>query len=186
MPMNVKFSVSTPGGDRIHYVNEQDVRVLLGRLPHTLWSRLRAVHFDDQGFRFRRRTFGYVTNEGRREITLCALPPRIGLTKIVLQFGQTPEQFGARRGHKWPVLAVRRFLLYNVFLHELGHLQLINKRAPSARRKFADERLAEAFAIEWCDRLWSESFVHADPVHNPPSLSETAALAAETKLVRCE
>ena len=180
--MNVKFSVSTPGGDRIHYVNEQDVRILLGRLPHTLWSPLRAVHFNDRGFRFRGRTFGYVTTEVRREITLCALPPRIGLTKISLLSGQTPEQFGARRGHKWPVLAVRRFMLYCVFLHELGHLQVIHKRASSARRKFADERLADAFAIEWCDRLWSESFVHSDPVHNAPSPSEIAALATETNL----
>jgi len=177
MRMNLKFSVSSPRADRIHYVNEQDVRVLLGRLPDALWSRLRAVHFNDQSRGAR--TLGYVTTRGRREITLCALPPRIGLT-AALHKGQTSEKFGARRGHKWPVLAVRRFMLYYVFLHELGHLQLIDERPPSARRKFADETLAHAFAIEWCNRLWSESFVHADPVHNPPSPSENAALAAET------
>jgi hypothetical protein len=180
MPMRVKFSVSTPRADRIHYVHEQDVRILLGRLPETLWSRLRVVHFNDRsrGNRF----LGYVTTRGRREITLCALPPRIGLTKVALYSGLTPELFGALRGHKWPVLAVRRFMLYYVFLHELGHLQLIDKRAPSARRKFADETLAEAFAIEWCNRLWSESFVHADPVHNPPSPSEIATLATRSNL----
>lgn len=74
MPMQVKFSVSTPGADRIHYVNEQDVRVLLDRLPHTLWSRLRAVHFNDRSRG--NRTLGYVSARGRREIALCALPPR--------------------------------------------------------------------------------------------------------------
>ena len=182
MRMNVKFSVSKPGADRVHYVNEQDVRVVLGRLPETLWSRVRAIHFNDQG---RARTLGYVTTIGRREITLCALPPRIGLTSA-LHKGLTPEKFGARRGQKWPVIAVRRFMLYYVFLHELGHLQLINKRAPSARRKFADETLAHAFAIEWCNRLWSEAFVHIDPVHNPPSPSENAALATEEVSLRSE
>ena len=133
----MKFSVSTPWCDRIHYVNEQDVRVLLGRLPHTLWSRLRAVHFNDRARGNRR--LGYVTTRGRREITLCALPPRIGLTRFLVK-RQTPEKFGARRGHKWPVLAVRRFMLYDVFLHELGHMQLINERAPSARRKICPMR----------------------------------------------
>ena len=176
MPIHVKFSVSTPGADRIHYINEQDVRVLLSRLPHTLWSRLRAVHFNDQSRG--NRTLGYVTARGRREIALCALPPRIGLTKV-LRNGQTPEKFGARRGYKWPVLAVRRFVLYDVFLHELGHLQLINERSSSDRLKYAHEKLAQSFAMEWCDRLWSKPFEHPDPVHNPPSSDEITSLAAE-------
>ena len=114
--------MSRPGADRIHYVSEEDVRIVLSRLPSSLWNRLRAVHFND---RSRARTLGYV-NRGRREIALCALPPRVGLTQA-LRKGQTPEQFGARRGQKWPVLAVRRFMLYDVFLHELGHMQLIDE-----------------------------------------------------------
>jgi hypothetical protein len=124
MPCHVKFSVSPTGADRIHYIKEDDVRVVLSRLPRVLWDRLRAVHFND---RSRVRVLGYV-NRGRREIALCALPPRMGLTRA-LSKGQTPEQFGARRGEKWPALAIRRFMLYNVFLHELGHLQLIDKDA---------------------------------------------------------
>jgi hypothetical protein len=92
MLTQVKFTVHTPGADRIHYVNEQDVRVLLGRLPHQLWSQLRAVHFNDQSRG--NRTLGYVTVRGRKEIALCALPPRIRLTKV-LRNGQTPEKFGA-------------------------------------------------------------------------------------------
>jgi hypothetical protein len=173
MPMRVKFSVSVPGADRIHYVNEQDLRVLLGRLPQTLLSRLRAIHFNDQSRG--NRTLGYVTTRGRREIALCALPPRIGLTKFLIN-GQTAEKFGARHGQKWPVLAVRRFMLYDVFLHELGHLQLINERSASDRLKYAHEKLAQAFAMEWCDKLWSQSFEHPDPVHNSPSPDEIASL----------
>jgi hypothetical protein len=173
MPGQIKFSVSTPGADRIHYVNEQDVCVLLSRLPHETWSRLRAVHFNDRGRA--NRILGYVTCRGRREITLCALPPRIGLTRG-LRNGQTPERFGARSGRKWPVLAVRRFMLYNVFLHELGHLQLIDNKSTSDRLKYAHEKLAQAFAMEWCDKLWSQHFEHSDPVHNPPSQDEIKLL----------
>jgi hypothetical protein len=173
MPCHVKFSVSPTGADRIHYIKEDDVRVVLSRLPHVLWDRLRAVHFND---RSRVRVLGYV-NRGRREIALCALPPRMGLTRA-LSKGQTPEQFGARRGEKWPALAIRRFMLYNVFLRELGHLQLIDKDARSVRRKFAHETRAQEFAAYWCNQLWSEAFSHPDPVHNPPVLPELTPLPA--------
>jgi len=74
------------------------------------------------------------------------------------------------------MLAVRRFMLYDVFLHELGHLQIARERASEIRRKFADEKLAEAFAMEWCKRLWAEPFDHPDPVHNAPPPEELAAL----------
>jgi hypothetical protein len=169
----VKFTIHPPGADRVHYVGEHDIRVLLGRLPRLLWSTLRVVHFNDQSRG--NRTLGYVTAR-RKEIALCALPPRISLTRA-LSLGQTPEKFGARHGHKLPTMAVRRFMLYDVFLHELGHLQLINERSSSDRLRYAHEKLAQSFAMEWCDRLWSKSFAHPDPVHNAPSPDEIAMLA---------
>jgi hypothetical protein len=173
MASPIKFTVTTPGADRIHYVNERDVRIVLGRLPAELWHRLRSVHFNDQarGPRF----LGYV-NRGRCEITLCALPPRMSLARALR--GQTCEYFGATRSHKWSALAVRRFMLYNVFLHELGHLQRNNEVGSSVRLQFAREKLAQDFAIGWCKRLWSEPFPHSDPVHNPPAPEELASLAS--------
>ena len=173
MLSRVKFSVSPPGGDRIHHVNEEDVRVVLSRLPYNLWRWLRAVHFNDSGLLVR--IFGYV-QRGRREITLCALPPRMSPTKV-LRGGETPEEFGAKRGQKWPPLAIRRFMLYDVFLHELGHLQLINDRSRSDHLRFAHEKLAQAFAMDWRRQLWSEPFPHPDPVHNPPSAEELEAVS---------
>jgi hypothetical protein len=95
-----------------------------------------------------------------------------------LRMGQKPEQFGARQGEKWPPLAVRRFMLYDVFLHELGHLQLIDKDARSVRRKFAHETRAQEFAVYWSDRLWSAAFSHPDPVHNQPAPDELTRLCA--------
>jgi hypothetical protein len=175
MSPQVKFSSSIPGADRIHYVNEEDVRIVLSRLPGDIWSCLRTVHFNDRSRGAR--VLGYV-NRGHRDIALCALPQRVSLARFLVR-GQTAEQFGARRGHKWLALAVRRFMLYDVFLHELGHLQLVDEDARSVRLKFAHEKLAQSFAVQWCNRLWSTPFGHPDPVHNRPTQEEFASFPSE-------
>jgi hypothetical protein len=174
MVANVSFSVALPKGDHIHPVNENDVRAVLSRLPLEVWHRLRAVHFNDRSRGVR--VLGYV-NRGRREIALCALPPRVSLTRFILRGEGSPLDFGAQRGHQWPALAIRRFMLYDVFLHELGHLQVINERTKSERRKFAMETRANEFARRWRRLLWSQPFVHADPVHNAPGAEEIVALS---------
>ena len=170
MAHEIKFTVSAPKSDRVHHVTEEDVRVVLSRLPEEVWSSLRNVHFNDRSQGARR--LGYV-NRGRREIALCALPPRISFTRFLVK-GQTAERFGARRGSQWPIRAIRRFLLYDVFLHELGHLQIVDAIAKSERRKFAMETRAQDFAMNWCKRLWTQPFLHADSVHSPPSNTELA------------
>ena len=175
MPGRVKFSMSAPGGDRIHHVGENDVRVVLSRLPDELWQRLRTVYFNDRAWGAR--TLGYV-NRGRQDIALCALPPHMSLYRA-LRMGQTPEEFGARPHEKWSSLAIRRFMLYDVFLHELGHLQIVDEGARSVRRKFADERRAQEFAVYWCNQLWSQPFDHPDPVHHPPAPDEFMMLSPE-------
>src|SRR5215475_8089791 len=38
----IKFSTAIPGGDRRHYLTEEDVMVVLSRLPEETWQRLRA------------------------------------------------------------------------------------------------------------------------------------------------
>ena len=174
MSNRIRFSACNAGADRIHYVTEADVRVVLSRLPIEDYDRLRAVHLNDRSRGGR--VLGYVTR-GRHEIALCALPQRITLTKLCLVYGNAPEQFGAVRGRKWPTLAVRRLMLYHVFLHELGHLQLIDPDATrSDRLRFARETLAEEFARNWRLQLWSQRFDHPDPVHNAPSSEELTSL----------
>jgi tetratricopeptide (TPR) repeat protein len=168
----IAFSCHQPRGDRRHFVSEEDVRVVLERLPSWLSERLKAVHFDDRGRG--RRCPGYV-RQGRDEIALCALPPRVSLATF-LRRSQSPGQFGALRGCQWPALAVRRFMLYDVFLHELGHLQVIDRKANSTRRRFASERRAQDFAEHWCRELWSQPCEHPDPVHGPPSPDELDAV----------
>jgi hypothetical protein len=165
MTHHVRFSTSRPQADRIYHITEADVRTVLGRLPHEIWSRLRAVHFNDRSIGAR--VLGYV-NRGHREIAICALPPRISLSRF-LRRGQSPSQFGALRGRHWPQLAIRRFLLYDVFLHELGHLQVVRENAQSDRLKFAREKFAQEFADAWRAKLWATRFADLDPVHNPPA-----------------
>jgi hypothetical protein len=160
----IEFSTTIPGGDRRHYLTEEDVMVVLSRLPEETWQRLRAVHFNDRARG--NRVLGYV-NGGLREISVCALPPRLSLSGALAP-GQSCEQFGAKRGEQWPLLAIRRFLLYDVFLHEVGHLQLVNERTKSERLRFAREKLSQEFADRWRKRFWSEHFDHPDPVHNAP------------------
>ena len=167
----MKYSTARIVGPRKHYLVEEDVEVLLARLPAKLWGRLREVHFNDRGRGGR--CLGYV-NGGRREIAICALAPHVSLSRFVGR--RSPRQFGALRAHQWPETAVRRFLLYDVFLHELGHLQIVDPEAITDRRRFASETKAQEFADEWRSRLWAEPFDHPDPIHNRPSAAEMERL----------
>jgi hypothetical protein len=161
----VQFKYKEPGCDRRHFINEEDVLVVLGRLPEEAWQRLRVVHFNDRGFGVR--TLGYATSSSG-EIEICALPPNVSLTRFLAR-GQTCREFGVRRGAQWPEIAVRRFLLYDVLLHELGHLRRIDERTKSERLRFAREKKAQEFADRWRRQLWSEQFEHPDTAHNAPN-----------------
>ena len=176
MTRRIKYSYTRPGELRKHYVDEHDVQTVLDRLPIKVWSRLRAVHFNDRSFGVRR--LGYV-NRGRREIAMCALPPNVSLTRYLVR--RSPRQFGAIRGSQWPERAVRRFLLYDVLLHELGHLQIVDPKARNVWREFAGQTKAQQFADYWRARLWSQPFEHPDPVHNPPSGVELETLEYELR-----
>ena len=171
--MDIRFSLSPAGGNRVYHISQEDVRVVISRLPEKTYRRLRAVHFNDQARGNRR--LGYTTTRGRREIALCALPERMSFTHFLVK-GQSPRQFGALRGAQWPKLAIRRFLLYDVLLHEIGHLQEINPDSKNPNRRFASETKAQEFADSWRRKLWRTYFEHPDPVHNRPSAEELAAL----------
>ena len=174
MAKEIKFTEKPPGGDRVYHISPDDVRVVLGRLPDAVYSRLKRVHFNDRSRGGR--VFGY-TNGRRREIALCSLPPRMSLRTALVK-GQRPEQFGALNGSQWPTLAIRRFLLYDVLLHEIGHLQVIDETVKDEYRKFAREAKAQEFGMYWCERLWARPFEHPDPVHNPPTKEELKSLYA--------
>jgi len=175
----VRFIRKPTSAHRVHYLNDEDVLVVLERLPERLWSRLRAVHFNDRAWG--NRLLGYVT-AGRREIVICALPQSVSLGRLCRKYDFSASQVGAPARGRWPELAVRRCLLYHTFLHELGHMQIVDPSARSVRRKYAGETKAEQFAEFWRRRLWKDRFEHADPVHNPPIEGELLA-AGPTRIV---
>ncbi len=150
---------------RRHYVSEDDVRVVLSRLPDSLLSRLKEVHFSDEARGNRK--LGYTSRRGRRHVTLCALPIRVSLRKF--RGARPTEKFGAIDGSQWPVRAVRRFMLYDVLLHEIGHLQIVLPKSKNVNRKYASEGIAYEFATTCIKELWAKHFDHPDPVHNATS-----------------
>src|SRR5688572_9371852 len=161
---SVRFVCHPVRRDFRHYVDEDDVRTVLSRLPVELWRRLRTVHFGKP--RRGAKVLGYV-NRGRREVSLLAQPRRVALRGVhPRQHG--PLLFGAVPGCQWPTLAVRRFMLYSTLLHEIGHLQEVRPGGRSERLRFARERRAEEFEAYWRRRLWSTWFDHPDAVHNRP------------------
>jgi hypothetical protein len=176
----IKFTYSKTDAGRKHYLIDDDVQVL----PEELWEKLQAVHFNDRAWG--RRCLGYVTR-GHREITICALPSRVSLTTYLAfrdptahRRHRSPREFGAVRGRQWTEIAVRRFMLYDVFLHELGHLQIIEPTARTLRRQFARETKAQEFADYWREALWSRQFDHADSVHNRPACEELERLTQDS------
>lgn len=182
----IKYTCDRPRESRRHYINRQDIETLLSRLPSELWARLHAVHFNDRSMGCR--TLGYV-NRGRREIAICALPTRVSLTRFLIGraanprlLRQSPTQFGAVRGQQWPELAVRRFMLYDVLLHELGHLQMVLPNARRLNRRYAGETKAQQFADHWRKALWAEPFNHPDPVHTPPTTDELQQFQLVTRV----
>ena len=165
--------------DLVAYVNQREIDLVLDRVPQEHRTRLRDV------FRVRSsdaKILGSVSPSGRRDIDLSAtLPIRVSLGRY-LHGGQSPEEFGAPKHGQWPPWAVRRFLLYDVLFHEIGHLQVVEPRAARTNRKFASERRAQEFADELRRSLFSRHFEHRDPIHNAPTEAELSALIVWNRL----
>ncbi len=71
MSREIRFSVSPPRADRVYHVSEDDIRVVLSRLPPEAKSRLRALRFNDTSSGAQR--LGYVS-PSRRKIAMTAPP----------------------------------------------------------------------------------------------------------------
>ncbi len=144
------------------YVEEADIQAILPRLPEETWGHLRRVRFRDGADAGGR--LGDVVTGPEPEIVLHAQAYRVSLAPYVGR-GETPETYGAVGGCRWPVLAIRRFLLYNVLLSQLGRLQ--RGEAGTNDRTFAEH---------WRGELWSRQSDDFDPVHHAPTEKESRLL----------
>lgn len=161
--------------DLARYVTSEDVEVVVQRIPKEHRKRLREVFISarSRGVRW----LGAVTRRGRRDIDLYStLPYRVSLGRYITR-GQSAVEFGAPARGQWPPWAIRRFLLYDVLLHEIGHLQVVDSKNKNVNRKYASETLAQEFANNWRIKLWASHFDHPDPVHNQPTEAELSIIA---------
>jgi tetratricopeptide (TPR) repeat protein len=162
----IRFVVHPIHSNRNYHVTPDNVKIVLGQLPPETWSRLREVHFRDD---FAQGLLGYA-NLRSGQLALTALPHRMSFGNYLDRQECQAAEFGAQLSAQWPQLAIRRFILYYVLLHELGHLQII--RPGSKRRHFSGERCAREFGHYWRRELWASPFQHPDPVHRPPTPPE--------------
>lgn len=155
----------------VPYVTPDDISIVVARIPPEDRTRLRDVFISDRHHGMRR--LGSVRTRGRRDIDLYAiLPPRVSLGRYMWRGGRNAPQYGAPARGQWPPWAVRRFLLYDTFIHELGHLQLVLPKSSNWQRKYAGETVAQDFSNRWRAKLWSKWYDHPDPVHNAPQADE--------------
>ena len=156
--------------DLLRYISYEDIELVKKRIPEEFRTRLRDVflHYTSNGVRH----LGAVTRRGRRDIKVCAiLPYRVSLGRFLVR-GQSALEFGTSPRGQWTPWAIRRFLLYDVFLHEVGHLQIVDQLNPDFSRKFASEKKAQDFADNLRRELWKTPFEHPDPIHNSPQEDE--------------
>jgi hypothetical protein len=165
--------------DLVSYVATHEVDLVVERVPAEYRSRLRDIF---QKLCADAKVLGRVSTRGRRDIDLATrLPVRVSLRQY-LYAGQSAAEFGAPERGQWPPWAVRRFLLYDVLLHEIGHLQVVEPKASNIVRKFASETRAREFADALRRKLYSEPFEHIDPIHNEPTQAELAMLDVWNRL----
>jgi len=165
---DVTFSFHPVGGDRRFYVDADDVRSVIARLPKRFQRALARVRFDDVGWETYKA--GY-SKSGSREIALCALPPRVSLTRF-LPSSVSPHEFGAVRGSQWPALAVGRYQLYHVFPAML--IALEGRHGDGAAEMGTEARKLR-------HELWESASETLAPLHHAPGDDEQARIAEHWK-----
>jgi hypothetical protein len=166
--------------DQISYISHKDIEILRERIPIEFRSRLREIFPQYETLGVRR--LGWVSTNGRRDVNICVyLPYRVSLRRFLVK-GQSAFEFGTSPRGQWTPWAVRRYLLYDVFLHEVGHLQIIHSRKSNNNRKYASETKAQEFADNLRRELWKTHFEHSDPIHNSPQEDELSVISLWQKL----
>jgi hypothetical protein len=134
-------------------VSEDDVKLVLDRLPENTWNRFQVIHFNDprRGLRW----LGYINHE-RAEIAISLLPPGVRRVRFVMRAGQPSRVPRATRR-----LSPRREMLFDVLLDDIGHLQILDERVRDGVRLRSYEPRPAPHTDYWRLRLWSFKFASA-------------------------
>jgi len=158
--------------DLYRYLKKEDVLTLLNRLPLKEYEHLKSVTFKTcEGAD----AYGFVYHRRPTSIVICDQSARTSIRNATAKRGSL-EEFGALNNRKWPTLALRRYLLYHTFLHELRHTQLLENGKKRTRDKMPLEKQADEYADHWRGELYQNYFKHPDPIHNLPSKTEKECL----------
>lgn len=170
--LEITFHEKNIRSDLYRYLKKEDVLILLNRLPLEEYQQLRSVTFETcRGAD----AYGYVHHKRITGIVICDQSERLSVLTKSAKRGMY-EEFGALKNMKWPTVAVRRYLLYHTFLHELRHTQITQSEKKFTREKIPLEKLANEYADFWRGELYQNHFNHSDPVHNLPSEGEKERL----------
>lgn len=142
--------------DFYHPCDGSDYLALLNRLPEQITNNVRAIvlrrtpKLDEAwGVEARKRYFCVILNSFRKSREMVwSKPPNDGTKSHYAPWCENWIESTNKWVLKWSVEEVRRYYLYHLFLHELGHINQPWSNSRSKREKFA-----ENFALTWARKL---------------------------------
>lgn len=151
-----RLLVENPSRDFIHPCSAEEYLGLLERLPRELARPVKAIvlrrtpKLDLKAGIDARKTYSCVIlNSFPASLELCWSSK---LTAGVKRHYQPWCDRWAQRGEtwvlQWSIEEVRRYYLYHLFLHEVGHFH-----QPLTNQRRVREEYAENFALDWARRL---------------------------------
>lgn len=152
MPPKYHLSYLPQGPGQKLSIREDDVKLVLERLPQETFSRFQVIHFSDPSRDLR--WIGYI-NQEKAEIAISLLPPGVRRIRFVMRVGGGPT---SRRFARRTNARKRRDLLFDVLVDDIGHLQIMDEQAADGVRVRSYEPARRAHTDYWRLRLWSFNF----------------------------
>ncbi len=148
--------VENPSRDFIHPCDSEEYLGVLNRLPRAISSPVKAIvlrrtpKLDVKlGIDARKRYLCVILNSFPASLELkWGSPPSAGTKRHYDPWCREWRQKGNAWVLKWTIDEVRRYYLYHLFLHEVGHFH-----QPDTNKQRVREEFAENFALEWATRL---------------------------------
>ena len=155
---NIRWKVikENPSRHYYHPCNEKDYHYVLTQLPEEVTDCVNAIilrrapkNDENLGIEARRRYFCVIMNSFPKSRTISwQRKPRESVLHHYNPWCRRWEQDGPIWNLIWEEQEIRRYYLYHLFLHEIGHL---NQPVCGSRKQH--EMFAENFALEWARKL---------------------------------
>lgn len=147
MPAKFELSYLPQGPGEQLTIREDDVKLVLEKLPADSWSRFQVVHYHDaeRGIRW----IGYVNRE-KRQIAISPLPSGVRRIRFVVGGGtKAPQSKLPKRRAR-----IQNDMLFDVFVDDVGRLQIIDEKKLRVRAHPFDAP-AIPYTDYWRLKLWT-------------------------------